>query len=203
MRLGRERNPIPSGISMWNLSWAGCVCIEPTSTNRRREASRPEPAAKPVKVFYASVDGTGVAMVTEELEDRAGKQEDGSAKTREVKLGCAFTQQSTDEEGRPLRDPDSTTYVSSFAQAKDFGPLIRAEALRGGMALATVVVLLGDGALWIWELARTCFSFAVQVVDFFHASVTLKTTRPGCFMAPSEGRAILSVLGWWRPDVRR
>jgi hypothetical protein len=128
-----------------------------------------------VEVFYVSVDGTGVPMLAEELEERAGKQEDGSAKTREAKLGCVFTQQSTDEEGRPLRDPDSTTYVSSFAQAKDFGPLIRAEALRRGMALATVVVLLGDGAAWIWELARTCFSFAVQIVDFFHACEHLTT----------------------------
>jgi hypothetical protein len=133
------------------------------------QQASPSQPVKPVEVFYVSVDGTGVPMLAEELEDRVGKQDDGSAKTREAKLGCAFTQQSTDEEGRPLRDPDSTTYVSSFAQAKDFGPLIRAEALRRGMALATTVVLLGDGAAWIWELARTCFCFAVQIVDFFHA----------------------------------
>lgn len=133
------------------------------------QQASPSQPVKPVEVFYVSVDGTGVPMLAEELEDRVGKQDDGSAKTREAKLGCAFTQQSTDEEGRPLRDPDSTTYVSSFVQAKDFGPLIRAEALRRGMALATTVVLLGDGAAWIWELARTCFFFAVQIVDFFHA----------------------------------
>ena len=108
-------------------------------------------------------------MMAEEVQGRAGKQEDGSAKTREVKLGCVFTQQSTDDEGQPLRDPASSTYVSSFACAPDFGPLIRAEALRRGMALATMVVLLGDGAAWIWEIARTCFPFAAQIVDFYHA----------------------------------
>ena len=148
--------------------------------------SSPVQPVKPVEVFYASVDGTGVPMVPEELEDRPGKQEDGSSKTREVKLGCVFTQQSTDEEGRPLRDPDSTTYVSSFAQAKDFGPLIRAEALRRGMALATVVVLLGDGASWIWELARTCFSFAVQIVDFFHACEHLTVLADALFGKGTE-----------------
>lgn len=129
----------------------------------------PAREVKPVEVFYSCVDGTGVPMMPEEVQGRAGKQEDGSAKTREVKLGCVFTQQSTDEEGHPLRDPSSSTYVSSFACAKEFGPLIRAEALRRGMALAKVVVLLGDGAAWIWELARTCFPFAVQIVDFYHA----------------------------------
>lgn len=148
--------------------------------------SPPVQAVKPVEVFYASMDGTGVPMVTAELEDRPGKQEDGSSKTREVKLGCVFTQQKTDEEGGPLRDPDSTTYVSSFAGSKDFGPLIRAEALRRGMALATIVVLLGDGASWIWEIARTCFSFAVQIVDFFHACEHLTSLTETLFGKGTE-----------------
>jgi len=62
----------------------------------------PNQPPQAVSVFYASVDGTGVPMMGEELKGRPGKQEDGSSKTREVKLGCVFTQQSTDEEGHPL-----------------------------------------------------------------------------------------------------
>jgi len=38
-----------------------------------------------------------------------GKQPDGTAKTREAKLGCVFTQTATSEEGSPIRDPDSTS----------------------------------------------------------------------------------------------
>lgn len=148
--------------------------------------SPPVVPVKPVDVFYASVDGTGVPMMAKEVEDRPGKQEDGSSNTREVKLGCVFTQQSTDEEGLPLRDPDSTTYVSSFAQSKDFGPMIRAEAFRRGMALARVVVLLGDGASWIWVIARTCFSFAVQIVDFFHACEHLTSLAEALFGKGTE-----------------
>jgi hypothetical protein len=60
--------------------------------------------AGPIPVFYAAVDGTGVTMVPEELEGRVGKPPDGSAKIREVKLGCNFTQTTTDEEGLLLRD---------------------------------------------------------------------------------------------------
>lgn len=145
------------------------VNLQGAAIQAHARQSAPVEPVQPVQIFYAAIDGTGVPMVAEELEDRPGKQEDGSSKTREVKLGCVFTQQTTDEEGRPLREPDSTTYVSSFTAAKDFGPIIRAEALRRGMALAMVVVLLGDGAHWIWEIARTCFSFAVQIVDFYHA----------------------------------
>ena len=146
----------------------------------------PAQPVKPAGVFYAGIDGTGVPMIPEELEDRPGKQEDGSSRTREAKLGCVFTQQSTEEEGHPLRDPDSTTYLSSFVSAKEFGPLIRAEALRRGMALATVVVVLGDGAAWIWEIARTCFHFAVQIVDFFHACEHLTLLTESLFGKGTE-----------------
>lgn len=150
-----------------------------------RQAAPARPL-KAVEVFYAAVDGTGVPMLPEELEGREGKQEDGSAKTREVKLGCVFTQEGCDEEGRPMRDPDSTTYVASFSPAKDFGPLIRAEAVRRGMGLASKVVLLGDGAAWIWEIARTCFPFAVQIVDFFHACEHLTALTGVLFGAKTE-----------------
>ena len=84
-------------------------------------------------IMYVSGDGTGVPMVTEELAGRKGKQSDGKAKTRQVYLGCVFTQHRVDEEGRPVRDWESTTYVSSFKPIDHFGPLLRREALRRGM----------------------------------------------------------------------
>ena len=129
----------------------------------------PAKAADPLPLLYVEVDGTGVPMVGAELAGRAGKQPDGSAKTREVKLGCVFTQTRCDAEGRPVRDYQSTTYVGSFESAPEFGARIRAEAVRRGLGRAQQVVLLGDGAAWIWELARVNFPGAVQIVDLFHA----------------------------------
>jgi hypothetical protein len=123
----------------------------------------------PIPILYVEVDGTGVPMVGAELAGRAGKQPDGSAKTREVKLGCVFTQTHCDDEGHPVRDHQSTTYVGGFESAPDFGGRIRAEALRRGLGRAQQVVLLGDGAAWIWELARINFPDAVQILDLFHA----------------------------------
>lgn len=125
-----------------------------------------EPA---IPIMYVQVDGTGVPMVPEELVGRKGKQPDGSAKTREVKLGCVFTQTTTDAEGHPLRDHNSTTYVGSFESAEPFGLLIRQEARRRGMGSARVVVFVGDGAAWVWELARLNFPHAVCILDFYHA----------------------------------
>ena len=71
-------------------------------------------------------------MMPEALAGRKGKQPDGTAKTRQVYLGCVFTQHRTDEQGRPVRDWASTTYVSTFKPVDDFGPLLRQEALRRG-----------------------------------------------------------------------
>ena len=74
-----------------------------------------------IPLMYISYDGTGVPMRREELIGVKGKQPDGSAKTREAKLGCVFTQTATDEEGRPIRDPDSTTFVGAIETAESFG----------------------------------------------------------------------------------
>jgi hypothetical protein len=131
------------------------------------------------------VDGTGVPMVPDELEGRQGKQPDGSAKTREVKLGCVFTQTKTDEEGLPTRDHQSTTYIGSFETAAEFGALIRAEAIRRGLGRAVRVVFLGDGAAWIWELARVNFPDAVQILDLFHALERLGPLCEGLYGAGS------------------
>jgi hypothetical protein len=131
-----------------------------------REAT-PAPCDAPI--LYVSADGTGVPMRRKELEGRKGKQEDGSAKTRQVYLGCVFTQHQTDEQGRPVRDHDSTTYVSSLQSIGEFGPLLRREAIRRGMGGAGQVVLLIDGAVGLENMGKDCFKDSVQIVDFYHA----------------------------------
>jgi hypothetical protein len=68
--------------------------------------------------MYVQMDGTGLPMVAKETEERSGKGEDGRAHTREAKLGCVFTQTTTDDQGRPVRDEDSTTYTGAIETAK-------------------------------------------------------------------------------------
>ena len=142
---------------------------EPAQRWQEREAQKPDPDSKAVPIMYVSGDGTGLPMRKDELEGRAGKQPDGSAKTRMAYLGCVFTQHKRDEKGRPVRDHDSTTYVSTFAPIEEFGPLLRQEAIRRGLALAMQVVLLIDGAVGLAKMGLLCFSTAIQIVDFYHA----------------------------------
>jgi len=134
------------------------------------EAESVAPDVRAVEVLYVSADGTGIPMVKKELEGNAGRQPDGSAKTREAKLGCVFTQQGVDDKGWPLRDPDSTSYVASLETSTDFGAILRKEAFRRGMEKAKQLVFIGDGAIWVWELARVNFPQAVQILDFYHAA---------------------------------
>jgi hypothetical protein len=81
------------------------------------------PGSCDAPILYISADATGVPMRREELEGRVGQQPDGTAKTRSAYLGCVFTQHRRDDKGRPIRDYDSTTYVSSMGPLEDFGPL--------------------------------------------------------------------------------
>ena len=126
------------------------------------------------QVFYVEADGTGIPVRPEETAGRKGKQPDQAAKTREVKLGCVFTQTRRDAEGQPLRDAHSTSYVATVKPAAEFGALLRAEARQRGLAQARLVVFLGDGAAGVWELAAVNFPLALCILDFFHAAEHLE-----------------------------
>ena len=152
----------------------------------------------PIPIMYVAVDGTGVPMVAEELEGRAGKQPDGSAKTREVKLGCVYTQTSLDEEGLPIRDYQSTSYVAGFERAPQFMVRVRQEAIRRRMASALLVVLLGDGAAWIWEQGGKCFPMAFQILDLYHALEHLSRLAK---LVELEAQAAKALCQTWREQL--
>lgn len=128
-----------------------------------------------VPKMYIAIDGTGVPVVPRESQGRRGKDETGQAKTREAKLGCVFTQTGLEEKGHPVRDEASTTYVGAIETAEAFGLRIYAEAVRRGVARAEKVILLGDGAVWIWGIAEEHFPGAIQIVDLYHAREHLAT----------------------------
>jgi len=130
----------------------------------------PLPPPDPVPdMLYIAVDGTGVPVVAREAEGRKGKAEDGRARTREVKLACLFTQTTLTDDGYPVRDTASSTYLETFQPAGRFGQLVNAEARRRGAEHIRQLVFLGDGAAWIWHLADQLFPAATQIVDLYHA----------------------------------
>lgn len=136
----------------------------------------------PADTLYLGMDGTGLPMRASEVETRAGKQPDGSAKTREAKLCTIWSAQQQDKQGRPQRDPGSVTYTAAIESAATrdtdwqisaFGRRVEREARRRRFGQAPRQVVLGDGAKWIWKIAEELFPEAIHVVDRYHAKERL------------------------------
>ena len=134
----------------------------------RQVVPLPPPAPAP-DMLYIAIDGTGVPMVAAATQGHPGKGPDGQAHTREVKLACLFTQTTLDDEGHPVRDPGSSSYLATFEPARRFSQLVDAEARRRGAEHIRQLTVLGDGAVWIWNIADDLFPAATQIVDLYHA----------------------------------
>lgn len=158
-----------------------------------RDVIEPEPS--PAATLYLGMDGTGIPMRPAELAGRAGKQPDGSARTREVKLVTVWTAEGRDDAGVPVRDAGSVTYSAAIESAAtldtDEAPsafAMRAdrEARRRGFDAAVRRVVIGDGAPWIWNVAAELFPGAVEVVDLFHAKSHLSDVAKAIYGAGSD-----------------
>ena len=146
--------------------------------------------------MYLGMDGTGIPMRLAALAGRRGKQPDGTAKTREVKLCTVWTAEARDAEGRPRRDIGSVSYSAAIeSAAATAGPAARSspfalrvdrEAQRRGFAQAPRRVVLGDGAVWIWNVAEEACPGAIHIVDLFHAKEHLATRATAIFGASGD-----------------
>ncbi|MCP4968721.1 MAG: ISKra4 family transposase, partial [bacterium] len=142
---------------------------EQQEIQRAMQLDLPMVVGEPVPILYVQMDGTGVPVVRKETAGRTGKKEGEPAHTREVKLGCVFTQTTWDAEGYPIRDPDSTTYTGAIETAEQFGKRVYLEAWKRGWSRAAKKVVMGDGSEWIWNQAQQHFPGATQIVDLYHA----------------------------------
>jgi len=160
-----------------------------------RQRVVPAGAAEIAPTLYLGLDGTGVPMRKAELVDRLGKQADGSAKTREVKLCTVWSAEGRDADGVPVRDAGSVSYSAAIEStaARDtdatrsaYAQRVEREAGRRGFDRAGRQAVLGDGAPWIWNLAGEAFPAAVQIVDRFHAKEHLSGVAKVLYGAPND-----------------
>jgi len=174
---GREQLELLAGLTLTAKAverqseaiGADIAAREQTQIERAKQLELPEVCAPAAPTLYVEMDGTGVPASKAATAGRAGKRDGQPARTREVKLGCVFTQTTTTEAGRPVREEDSTTYTAAIETAAEFGLRIYTEAWRRGWCRAKQKVVIGDGAVWIWNLADQHFPGAVQIVDLYHA----------------------------------
>ena len=162
-------------VSAKQVERAAEMLGEEIATDEQKQVERMSELAP---TMYLGMDGTGVPMRPQEVADRAGKQADGSAKTREAKLVTVWTAESRDEEGKPVRDRGSITYSAAIESAatpdispelSDFAARVQREANRRGFSEAQRQAVLGDGSSWIWNTSTELFPQATQILDRYHA----------------------------------
>lgn len=102
--------------------------------------------------LYVSMDGTSAHI-------------DGS--WHEVKTGVVY-------EGVPDKDGIDTSanarYVAAQEPAERFGERLYVAAAQAGVEHAAQTIVTGDGAEWIWNLAKHHYPWATEILDYWHAA---------------------------------
>jgi Uncharacterised protein family (UPF0236) len=199
---GREQLKVLAGLEVTTKSVERNAEVIGADIAQRQQAEihkalqldLPVVAGETIPILYAQMDATGIPVVKKETVGRQGKQDDQPAHTRDVKLGCVFSQTTWDKEGYPIRDPDSTTYTGAIETAEEFGRRLYAEAWKRGWSRALRKVVMGDGAEWIWNLASLHFPDAIQIVDLYHARQNLwEVARKLCPNDPGRQKAWMKM----------
>ena len=93
-----------------------------------------------------------------------------------------------------LQHRDKGKHCSQRVPVKNLAPVRSAiegrerfeKLAQGGMGTAQQVVFIGDGAGWVWAIARINFPGAVHILDFYHAAEHLKELCDALYGKESE-----------------
>ena len=136
---------------------------------RAKQPVLPVVSKQNIPKMYVLIDGVQSLSWPPKLRgERAGSKESAHAHAS-ANWPASSPRPPLTRTAGPFRDPDSTTYVGAIETAEEFGFRIYTEAWRRGWEWATIRVVLGDGAVWIWNLADAHFPGTIQIVDLYHA----------------------------------
>lgn len=92
---------------------------------------------------------------------------------KEVKSGVIYNFRENnkilDINGNPTIESFNKSYISRIEDYSSFGKRLKQEAKRRNYRDAKQLIVIADGAKWIWELAKKDYPFATQIVDWYHA----------------------------------
>jgi hypothetical protein len=88
-------------------------------------------------------------------------------------------------------------YVATREGVESFEEQLYAEALRRGLLQAETVLVLADGAIWIWNLAQNRFKDAMHRVDNWHVKEHLWTVARELY-----GEGTMETRQWIQPLLR-
>lgn len=105
---------------------------------------------------------------------------------REVKTGAVFRWGPRPGGSEP--EAWGTTYFGAMEEAGVFGQRVRKMAQGQHLGECARLVVLGDGAPWIWNQAAVHFRGAVEILDWYHAMEHVWEVAWGLFPAEEERR---------------
>jgi hypothetical protein len=156
----------------------------------------PEAPVQGPQRLYISVDGTSVRCkatgeeIAEEGQNYVWHEAKVAAlyETKEV-----ATSQKPDEIAIKAEEID---YYADMADARHFARLVWLKAYERGASHAEEVILLGDGAPWIWLRLGTLFPQAIQILDWYHAQGYLVQVAQAVFGPATQPRK-----AWLKPEL--
>lgn len=116
---------------------------------------------------------------------------------KELKVGDVFEIELRAETDAATQEPIqqahavNNSYTAVLGGPERFGCALWAEACRREFPEASDSVVIGDGAVWIWNLTQEHFSASRQVVDWYHAKEHLYAAAHRAF---GEGSA--AAIRW-------
>jgi len=127
----------------------------------------PMEASEAPKRLYISMDGTTVHL---------------TEGWKEMRLAAVYeTEEVHQPDGQVVQRCVRPTYLPFLGDVETFGGLVYMEAARRGLEKAEEVIILGDGAEWIWRQAQNICPEAVCIVDWWHAVEHLWTAAKALF----------------------
>ena len=149
--------------------------------------------AEPIERLYVEIDGVMARLRRGSVPMEKEEQRRQGDVYREVKVGAVFIgepgrQRSTLVPGVFVDTAGPIRYVARRTTAEDFGPRLSTVAQSMGLSRAKEVVILADGAKWIWNLAEEQFPGAVQIVDEYHARQHVWEVARAVFVADPDQR---------------
>jgi hypothetical protein len=118
----------------------------------------------------------------------------------EVKVATVYTSESRAKTAGGRGKLLSKAYLASLDPASAWGQRLRQAAQAWRVEKAKRVVVMGDGAPWIWNLADEHFPGAVEIVDFYHAVEHLWAAGEALF---GDRERSAATQGWVRHNRRQ
>lgn len=160
----------------------------------------PIPTAERPETVIVEMDGTCVM----------GRDGDG----HDVKCATVFGLDARATTGSPGKERPillNRSYCATSRGIRPFGAMVWALASWWGVRSAQRVVVIGDGAEWIWNYSRDRLHFTlldgrvvkpVEILDFYHAAENLDKARDETF-ADRESAPAQAWYDQWRHRLRQ